>query len=501
MPDRDEVQNNNPMAVQAAAAPLAVVPEPPAQVARALRDDHRAALGRDGRVYLIERDNPNVRAHPLGTRAANAVLGELLRRVGELGTPAQVRDLTEAIRSHAELHLPAEDVWYRYGAIAGGVEIALYDDADTRVRITPGRVDVVTSGSLVAFYRTPHCRPMALPAASGDVGLLNQYLNLDDTQFTLYVGYLTYTMARPKVPSSKFLLLVLLGGQGSAKSTAAQITVRLIDPSAVGVQRFPGSARDLAIAAQGAHVLAYDNLRRIHPSMSDALCTASTGGSFVTRQLYTDAEQVIMPLHAAVILNGIFGGFMSQPDLAQRSLVFHLRPIDERHRRSESDLARRFEADLPAIQRGLFEKTAAILQHLDSAEVTTPERMYDFSRWLAAMERADGVHADVYQAAYSTLLHEAQLDSVMDSLVGATVLEFAEKHGEWTGTPTELLTELGKLVTVSAERSREWPSNPISLGKRLAVLIPALLTQSVVVDVTRGRDRRVTIKCTKEASK
>jgi hypothetical protein len=503
-PDEDKQRDDAapegiPAAVQAAASPLAVVPEPPAQIARTLRDEYRPALGRDGRAYLVERDSPNTRAHQLGTRACNALLGELLRQAGAAGTPFEVRELTAAAIAYAEMYLPAENVWYRYAESVGGVEIALYDDADTRVRITPGRVEVVTSGSPVAFYRTPHCRPMATPAAKGDVGLLKQYLNFDDVQFTLYVGYLTYTMAHPKVPASKFPLLVLLGGQGSAKSTAAQTTLRLVDPTAIGVQRFPGSARDLAIAAQGAHVLAYDNLRKIHPSMSDALCTASTGGSFVTRQLYTNAEQVIMPLHAAVILNGIFGGFMSQPDLAQRSLVFHLRPIDERHRQSESELARRFETDLPAIQRGLFDKVAAILEHVESAEVTTPERMYDFCRWLAAMERADGVPPDMYQAAYSTLLYEAQLDSVMDSLLGATVLEFAEKQREWAGTPAELHGELGKLVSVSAERSRDWPSNPISMSRRLAVLVPALLTQGVQVEFTRGRERRITITRTKEA--
>ncbi|MCH5375928.1 MAG: hypothetical protein JJ992_18310, partial [Planctomycetes bacterium] len=59
-----------------------------------------------------------------------------------------------------------------------------------------------------------------------------------------------------------------------------------------------------------------DAQRYVTPTMSDAMCTASTGGAISTRQLYTNADQHISPLHGALVLNGIHA-FIDQPDLTQ----------------------------------------------------------------------------------------------------------------------------------------------------------------------------------------
>ena len=59
------------------------------------------------------------------------------------------------------------------------------------------------------------------------------------------------------------------------------------------------------------------------------------------------------------------------------------------------------EADLPVIQRGLFDLIAQIMAHLPSVEVTNPQRMIDFVRWLAALEMVDGTPAGIYQDVYA----------------------------------------------------------------------------------------------------
>jgi len=476
-----------------AATAVAVLPRQPESFALAIPASYEVVVGQDGHVYLASRGPRNRRAFRVGGRQANLIIREQLRQSGAKATRADLAEFNDGLRAWAEARAPRRDVWFRVAQIAGGVEIAVYDDDDTRVRITPGRVELVTEGSDTLFFRTSTCKPLAVPAASGDLGRLKRYVNLDAAQFVLLVAWLTYTLAHPKHPTTKFLILVLLGGQGAGKTFLEQLAKRLLDPDVIGVQRFPGSARDLAIAAQGAHVLAYDNLRGFHPAMADTLCNASTGGSFVTRALYTNDEQAVLGLHCAIVLNGIHS-FVDQPDLAQRCLPLHLPPIDESRRASEAELSVQLEADLPAIQRGLYEKTAAILGHLDAAVVTSPERMVDFARWLAAMELADGVGGDAYQSTYSDVLNEGQRDSLLDSLLGATVLQFAEKlDHRWSGTPAELLGELRDLVTISTERSRDWPQNPIALSKRLAPLAAGLLTQGIEVQFSRGRSRLISI--------
>ena len=135
-------------------------------------------------------------------------------------------------------------------------------------------------------------------------------------------------------------------------------------------------------------------------------------------------------------------------------------------------MLREFELELPAIQRGLFDLISNIMLHLPTAEVTNPERMIDFVRWLAAYEKVDGVPPGIYQASYSAALCQGQRDSLLDNPLAAAILEFAEERmgTSWSGTPTELLTKLNATRSQSAQRSREWPQCPIGLSKRLGPL-------------------------------
>jgi hypothetical protein len=336
---------------------------------------------------------------------------------------------------------------------------------------------------------------MARPAAVGNLKLLRKYVNLDSLAFMLYTAWLSYTLAHPKAATSKFVILVMHGGEGSGKSNISKLTIRLIDPRTIGVQTLPTNAKDLAIATQNAHLNCYDNVRGISQAMSDNLCVVATGGVITTRQLYTDAEQHAIPLHGALVINGIYS-FIDQPDLAQRSLPLHLNPLKEELRKSESEMDRELETDLPAIQRGLFDLIASVLEYLPKAKVTSPTRMIQFSQWLAAMEMAQGAPAGTFQDVYCDALAEGQRDALMDNSLAAAVLELGEAMQEvkWSGTPTELLAMLNSMVSPGTQRSKYWPENAIALSKRLAPLQTSLLSQGISLVLSRGKHRTVTIQ-------
>ena len=175
-----------------------------------------------------------------------------------------------------------------------------------------------------------------------------------------------------------------------------------------------------------------------------------------------------------------------------------MRAIKEKNRKSDAEMMKEFEADLPAIMHGLFDLIAEIFKYLPDVEVTHPERMIDFSQWLAAMEMAQGVPVGIYQQEYSNALNQGQLDALMDNSLAAAVIEFADKidDGEWTGTPAELLYELDMLTTLRTLKSRDWPLNPIALSKRLLPLQAGLLTQGISIEFTRGKYRTITINTT-----
>ena len=324
--------------------------------------------------------------------------------------------------------------------------------------------------------------------------MLRKYLNMHAILQTLLVGWITYTLAHPKMPTSNFVILVLLGGQGTGKSSLCRILQAIIDPSRIGVQKLPTNGKDLAISLQHAHLRCFDNVRSITTSLADHLCIASTGGSLTSRKLYTDADEQAIYLHGAVVLNSIHP-LIDQSDLAQRCLKIDLDKIDEKSRKREESLFEEFQADLPQIMLELFKRIAAIFKHLPDAVITNPERMLDFVHWLAAMEKADGAPAGVYQYEYSRLLSEGQLDSLMDNSLAVALFQFAEELSiqRWTGTPSELLKNLEEHANQRTQRSKEWPLNPIALSKRLRSLQAGLATQGIDVVFGRGKHRVISI--------
>lgn len=453
--------------------------------------------GNDGNTYITIADEGNSYALQIGSKQANNFIRHLARQSGTRLKYSELREINDELASHAEHSSETCDVYYRIASVKNGIELDIGDANHTRIQVTPGKVEPITEGSCTLFHRTAGMRPLPTPAQHGDLKLLRKYVNLDDPSVVLFVAWICYTLAHAKVPTSNYVILVLQGDQGSGKSTLCRLVQALIDPCVVGNQSFPNNKKDLVVAAQHAHVLFFDNMRNIKPSMADTLSIASTGGSTTTRRLYTDGEMHVHRLHVAMVLNGIHS-FVDQPDLAQRCLPLYLRPINEQKRRSESEFVAEFQADLPVIFRGLLDLIADILTLLPSIEVTNPERMIDFVRWLAAMEKVDGAPAGVYQMQYSEALTDSMHDSLMDNSLAAAVLSFMEDIGdvEWSGTPTELLQKLNFIVGSREQYARDWPRNAIALSKRLSALQAGLRRQGIEVTLSRGKERRITVVST-----
>ena len=455
-------------------------------------------LADDGSVYVSCTDRANSYVVAIKSQHGQALINQFAAEHGVTLSKADRQEITEKLETYAVLQKTIKPIWYRVAPYGKGVEIDVGDEQHTRVRITPGAVDIIVAGSATLFVRSPVMKSIVLPADHGDFNLLRKYLpNLDFFDFLLLVGWLTYTIAHPKAESTKYVILVLDGGQGSGKSFLCIVIGSLIDPSAVGAQLLHSNSKDLAIAGRNSHILMFDNIRSFTPAMSDTLCVASTGGAISSRTLYTNDGQSVMRLHVAMVLNGIHP-FISQSDLAQRCLPITLKPLSPSSRVSEKQLITDFQNDLPVIQRGLYNLIASILQHLPDAEVLYPERMLDFSQWLAALELALGHPKDrlgAIQEHYSEALKQGQLSSLQDNLLGATLIDFSESLGSngWSGSPTDLYKKLSDQVLPSTTKSRDWPQNAIALSKRLHPLQPALLSQNINLSFTRGKSRTITI--------
>ena len=92
---------------------------------------------------------------------------------------------------------------------------------------------------------------------------------------------------------------------GSAKTTLAGMLRALVDPNVAPLRALPRDDRDVFIAASNGHLLAFDNVSGLPYWLSDTLCRLATGGGFATRQLYTDADEVLFDAARPIVLNGI----------------------------------------------------------------------------------------------------------------------------------------------------------------------------------------------------
>jgi len=453
-------------------------------------------LSQHGNAYATLRGKgKNAYAVQVGSRALDNIIRKIAAREDIALRKSDIRELNDSLLAMAQSKGQIKNVFLRVAAIDGGVEIDLGDNNHARVRITASKVALVLNGSTTLFWRSNTFLPMAEFVLVGDLQLLKSYLNLDDVSFMLLRAWLSYTLAHPKVSSSMFVILLLLGGQGSGKTFASKLIRRLIDPSPIGVQALPTNSKDLAISTQNGHVSCFDNARFIAPAMSDMFCTAATGGTLTTRQLYTDADQQVILLHGALIINGIHA-FINQPDFAQRCLPMQLPTLPEKNRRSETELEAALTRDLPAIQRGLFDLIADVFVHLPTVKATHPQRMIDFVLWLAAMEKVDGAPEGSYQKAYSTALNDGQRECLMDNVLASTILTWAEKMtgDEWRGSPTVFLEKLNSVTEPGIQNSKDWPGNPISLSKRILPLQAALLSQGIDLKLLRGKSRMISVK-------
>src|SRR6516164_2177590 len=210
------------------------------------------------------------------------------------------------------------------------------------------------------------------------------FLNLPmPDEFVLVVAWLLAALQR----GGPYPVLVIAGEQGSAKTMLTKILRALIDPNAAPTRAPPREERDLMIAANNGHVLAYDNLSSLPSWLSDALCRLASGGSLAIRRLYTDCDEVLFQAARPAVLNGI-EDVVCRPDLADRAIFLALGPIADECRRTERQLWREFEVVRPRILGALLDAAAHGLRRLSQVRLERSPRMADFALWATACETA-----------------------------------------------------------------------------------------------------------------
>jgi putative DNA primase/helicase len=432
--------------------------------------------------------------HPLDARAFSSWLArEHYLREGSAPSANAVDAVRRQLEGQARFDAPVRKAFTRLGAAEGALELDLGTPDRRAVEIRPEGWRIVSRPSL-RFLRGGALEALPIPTqGQGDSNLLRDFLNVEtEDDFRLLIAWLIGCLH----PTGPYPILILTGEQGSAKSTAARILRSLIDPARPATRSCPKDERDLVIAAQASHIVAFDNLSRVNGDLADALCRLSTGGGFGTRKLHTNSEEMLFDVTRPVLLNGI-PDLAGRADLADRSIIIELPVIGERARRSEAELWEAFEAARPRILAGLLDAASAALAGHRAVRLERAPRMADFARWVCAAEGALGWPSGAFLAAYAGNRAQVGEAALEGSVLALCILELVKGGRSWCGTASELLQEVRERAHPFTDDRQAIPRQANRLSSELRRITPLLRGRGVeVVRERTGRDRtrRIAIK-------
>src|SRR5215467_3769268 len=400
---------------------------------------------------------------PIRSRRFRAFLRRsYYRATGTAASASFINGALDQLEASAQFDGPERLVHLRVAEHEGALYLDLADDHWQAVEVTAAGWHIIPTPP-VRFRRSPGLLALPVPQRGGSIMALQSLLNLDSyDDFILVIAWLLAALR----PAGPYPLLALAGEQGSAKTVTCKLLKALIDPGIAPVRALPRDERELMIAANNAHTLAFDNVSGLPAWLSDALCRLASGGSLAVRQLYSDDAEVLFEAARPILLNGI-EDVIGRPDLADRAIILTLPPINDAQRRPEAELWTEFNRVRPAILGALLDIVAHGLTRRSVVRRTSLPRMADFALWAAACETAlwpAGIIARAYGAN-----RQAMIESVVEAdPVAACARNIMVSQDEWAGTASDFLRAADTLQRQDTLiRRPDWPRTPRALAGRL----------------------------------
>jgi hypothetical protein len=330
--------------------------------------------------------------------------------------------------------------------------------------------------------------PKSLEESRSILQELRGFCNLkDDGEWLLYLVSLLSGFRS----TGPFVVVVVVGEQGSAKSTLCKVFRRLVDPSKAPLRSAPREERDLWIAASNGWIVAFDNVSRISADLSDAICRLATGGGNSYRTLYENDSETLFQCQRLVLLNTI-DDLTLRGDLVDRAIQLTCRRIDNTQRLTEEEFWSEFEKREAEFLGALLSVLSTTLQKLPAIKLDTAPRMADFARFGVAVEQALDLPPGTFIAAYGVnrkALATVALENQFAELLLKLDLPLEEK-------PSDLWQKLHDLSLFQEGKIPRWfPANGQSLSSKLRRDAPLFRQRGIEVDFSReDSSRKISLK-------
>jgi hypothetical protein len=183
------------------------------------------------------------------------------RATGAAPNGTVVTSALDLLEARAQFDAPERAVSMRVAEYSGKIYLDLADE-HWRAVVIDAEGWRVLGCPPVRFRRSPGMLPLPLPERGGSIEILRPFLNLSSqNDFVLIVAWLLAALR----PGGSYPLLAISGEQGSAKTVLSKVLRGLVDPNVAPVRALPRDERELMIAANNGHLLAFDNLSGFAP--------------------------------------------------------------------------------------------------------------------------------------------------------------------------------------------------------------------------------------------
>lgn len=236
-------------------------------------------------------------------------------------------------------------VFLRSGRHEDDLYIDLGREDGQVVRVNADGWTVLPDAPIRFVHRGRSLGELPIPKLGGTLETFSRHYNVSPHDVTRIIAYQMSAL----MTVSSYPILLILGQQGSGKSTLGDMVISLIDPPTErkhGRMSFASNEQNLFVMAKHTPVLYFDNISVVDRFASDALCRIVTGGSMASRKLYTDDDEHMVSVTRPVIATCI-GAPTSRGDFLDRSVTIEALPVE--NRKTEKCVWSEFESDRPAM--------------------------------------------------------------------------------------------------------------------------------------------------------
>lgn len=354
---------------------------------------------------------------------------------------------------------------YRCAYHAGKIYYYLADREQTVICIDENGYRVIAE-SPVPFIKKQNMLEQVLPKRSKDslkkMGMKYWQFATADDRILHWILLISRFIAEGSQP-----LVYYFGDRGSAKSTSMRLDKMIVDPSEIDIKALPKSISDAVAAVSNQYMVSFDNVSRISDELSDIFCIVATHGYYSKKMLYSNNQEFAIKLNARVSFSGITN-LSTKPDLIDRMVCLKLNRIDSSNRRTEEEIMKEFQTDLPYILDKIFRILSKAIPIYNDLKLERLPRMADFAKWGYAIAEALGYGGERFLRIYENNQADLLENLVSEDSLITVLIEAMKKQNYFKGTVTELLVSLTNMAEKMEIDTRVgWARDASSLSRKL----------------------------------